>query len=148
MPDRQNARPVAASQTTTLLICITVLVCFVTAIGAAVFIAAPAGANTGSLVVILVSNLATVIPVMVAAVKVNTIANQVDEVAQDTERLANGSGDAKIRSAVAAVLAPHLIDPGARQQLAQDELTNDRNNERSDAQLQERTARRNPRVRE
>jgi hypothetical protein len=127
-----------ASQTTTLLVCITVLVCFVTAVGAAVFIAAPAGANTGSLVVILVGQLATVVPVMVSVVKVNTIANQVDEVAQDTERLANGTGDAKIRAAVAAVLAPHLIDPEIRPQLEADEVTNASNDERVVAQRDRR----------
>lgn len=135
---RQNPAPAATSSTTPLLVCITVLVCFISAVGAAVFVAVPDGANTGSLVALMVGQLATTVPVLVSVFKVNAVAHQVDEVAQDTERLANGTGDAKIRAAVAAVLAPHLIDPAVKPQLAEDEITNAANDRRAETQIERR----------
>jgi hypothetical protein len=47
------------------------------------------------------------------------------ETAHTVSELANGSMDAKIRLAVAEVLAPHLIDPGARPQLEADQHRTD-----------------------
>lgn len=138
MSPRPHPRPAALSSTTPLLVCITVLSCFAIAAAVVIFVAVPDGANTGSLVALLLANLASTIPILVSVFKVNAVQNQVDEVAQDTERLANGTGDAKIRAAVAAVLAPHLIDPEAREQLAADEVTNRRNDERADAQIEAR----------
>lgn len=43
------------------------------------------------------------------------------ETAQAVSELANGSMDAKIRLAVAEVLAPDMVDPQARPQLAMDQ---------------------------
>ena len=122
-----NPPPITAS-TTVLLVCITVLVSLVVAAAAAVYVFGPA--HDGSIAAILISILAPTIASMVAVIKVGGVASQVSHVAQDTNQLANGLGDAKIRSAVADVLADHMVDPHAKQQLADDRERLERQHER------------------
>lgn len=97
-----------------------VIFCFVVAACVAVFIAAPEGANTGSLVAILIGSLAPTLASLGVLAKVNNTDAKVDRVADDTYRLTNGLLDAKVRAGVADVLPDHLIDPEARDQIVED----------------------------
>lgn len=110
------------SDTAILLVCVTVLVCVVVTASALVYVFAPSGTDLPSLTTTLVGALAPTIAAMVAVIKVGGVANQVADVAEDTNKLANGMGDAKIRAAVADVLPDHLIDTGAKPQLEADRL--------------------------
>lgn len=80
-------------------------------------------------VTLLLGLAATVSTTLLALAKLATTSREVreqkqtsDATAQTVSELANGSMDAKIRLAVAQVLAPHAVDPGALDQLAQDRL--------------------------
>lgn len=115
-----NPSPVS---TTVLMACVTTAFCFVVAACVAVFLAVPEGANTFSLVAILVGSLAPTIASLVGLVKLSSVQTQVIDVAADTEKLTNGFGDAKLRRAVADVLHPDLIDPAVRAQLSRDETS-------------------------
>lgn len=99
-----------------------VVFCFVVAACVAVFIAAPEGANTGSLVAILIGSLAPTLASLGVLAKVNGTEAKVDQVAQDTYRLTNGLLDAKVRAGMADVLPDHLIDPDAHEQIKADRL--------------------------
>lgn len=110
----------ARSETTVVVICVTVLVSVVVAAVALVYVFAPAGTDTPGLAAILVGTLAPTIAALATMLKVGNVSSQVADVAADTEKLANGLGDAKIRTAVADVLADDLVDPEAREQLAAD----------------------------
>lgn len=91
-----------------------VIFCFVVAACVAVFIAAPEGANTGSLITLLLGSLASTLASLGVLAKVNQTEAKVDRVADDTYRLTNGLLDAKVRAGVADVLPDHMIDPDAR----------------------------------
>lgn len=93
-----------------------VVFCFVVAACVAVFIAAPEGANTGSLVAILIGSLAPTLASLGVLAKVN-------KVADDTHALTNGLLDAKVRAGFADVAHPSFIRPEARDQIARDRVT-------------------------
>lgn len=105
---------------TVLMTCVTVVVCFVVAACTAIFLAVPDGANTFSLVAILLATVPSTIASLVGLVKLSGVAEQVTDVATDTHELTNGLGQAKLRAAVAEVVHPDLIDPAALPQLAAD----------------------------
>lgn len=108
------------TDTAVLLVCVTVLVSIICGVAVVAFVFAPEGTNPTALAGVMVGALAPTIASMVAVVKVSGVSSQVADVAADTNKLANGLGDAKIRTAVADVLADDLVDPEAREQLAAD----------------------------
>lgn len=81
-----------------------VVFCFVVAACVVVFVAAPEGANTGSLIAILVGSLAPTLASLGVLAKVNRVAD-------DTYRLTNGLLDAKVRAAIADTTPEHMLDP-------------------------------------
>lgn len=105
---------------TVLMVCITVVVCFIGAACVAVFLAAPEGANTFSLVAILLGVIPSTVASLVALVSIKGVSAQVTAVQSDTDALTNGLGLAQARTAVADVLPPGLVDPNAHSQLAAD----------------------------
>lgn len=114
-----------------VVIAVCVVFCFTVAACVAVFVASPEGANTGSLITILVGTLAPTIASLGLLVKVqqvdekaDTTSAQVSQIAQDTYRLTNGLLDAKVRAGVADVV-PHLVHPDAEQQIEQDRRVRD-----------------------
>lgn len=103
----------SARATATLIVVVGAIVCFTIAAVVTVAVAIPEGANTGSLIALLLANLASVIPALVAAARATQTATGV-------EALSNGTMDAKIRTALAEVMRPEAVDPAAKPQLAQD----------------------------
>jgi hypothetical protein len=112
----------AAISGNVLLLCITLLTCFVVATAALVWLFAPSGSDPTVLVSTLVGTLAPTIAVLGALARLGTVSEQVADVAEDTNKLANGLGDSKIRAAVADVLPDHMIDPASRQLVEADRL--------------------------
>lgn len=123
MSNRPTSAP--AVSTTVVVVGVVVVFCFTIAACVAVFVAAPDGANTGSLVTILLSSVAQVIGVLALLVKVSGTDAKVDQVAQDTYRLTNGLLDAKVRAGVADVVAPELLRDDAHAQVALDRQVRD-----------------------
>lgn len=116
------SRSAVAISGTVLLMCITSLTCFVVGIAAVVWLFAPEGSDPTVLVSTLVGTLAPTIAVMGALARLSSVSDQVADVAEDTNKLANGLGDAKIRAAVADVLPDHMIDPQARPLIEADRM--------------------------
>lgn len=110
------------TSTSVLLVCVTVLVSVVVGASSLVFIFAPSGTDPTVLAATLVGTLAPTIAALGAMVKIGGVSSQVSDMAQDTDKLANGLGDAKIRAAIAEVLPDHLIDPSVKPQLEADRL--------------------------
>lgn len=104
MPQRSAA--LVARQTMTVLVIIGALVCFTMAMAVLVFLFAPADRDTSTLITVLFAQLPTTVTALVAVVGVRGVDAKVEQVADDTQRLANGLGDAKFRSAVAEVVDP------------------------------------------
>jgi ascorbate-specific PTS system EIIC-type component UlaA len=88
-----------------------VVFCFTLAACVAVFIAAPEGGNTASLIAILIGALAPTLASLGVLAKVNNTDAKVDRVADDTYRLTNGLLDAKVRAGVADAMPEHMLDP-------------------------------------
>jgi hypothetical protein len=88
-----------------------VVFCFVIAAVVAIYVAAPEGANTGSLITLLIGQVAPTLVALGVLAKVNSTAAQVEQVAEDTYRLTNGLLDAKARAAIADTMPEHLLDP-------------------------------------
>lgn len=99
-----TAAAIQARQTITLVVCVTVLVCFFGALAVLCFILAPADRDTSTIIALLFAQLAPTITAVVAVLQVRNVDAKVQNVAHDTERLANGLGDAKFRQAVASVV--------------------------------------------
>lgn len=108
--------------TTTLMVCITTLVCFVVGVAALVWVFSPEGNDPTVLVATIVGTLAPTIASLAALVRMGAVSEQVADVAEDTNKLANGLGDSKIRAAVADVLPDHMIDPASRQLVERDRM--------------------------
>lgn len=115
-----RSTPSPAVSTTVVVVGVVVVFCFTIAACVAIFVAAPDGANTGSLVTILLSSVAQVIGVLALLIKVSGTDAKVDQVAQDTYRLTNGLLDAKVRAGVADVVDPSLLREDAHVQVALD----------------------------
>lgn len=81
-----------------IAVCVTVIVCFTLAAAVGVFIAVPDGANTGSLIAIIMASLPGNIVGITALVKANSIK-------EDTGAILNGRMEAKIESVMKTVLA-------------------------------------------
>lgn len=110
---RLDAQARASRATTVLILVVGTIVCFTIAAVVTISVAIPEGANTGTLVALLLANLASVIPALVAAARATQTASGV-------ESLSNGTMDAKIRTALAEVMRPEAIDPAAKRQLEHD----------------------------
>lgn len=126
--------PAAASsrQTTVVVVCVTVLVCFVIGAAAVAFVMVPEGANTVLLISTLVGTLPPTVAALVAVVSIRGVAAGQATIGDDVERLANGLGDAKFRTAVAEVVDPAFHAPGVDAQLEEDKATLERHHERHD----------------
>lgn len=85
--------------------------CFVIAAVVAVFVAAPDGAETGSLITLLIGQVAPTLVALGVLAKVNQTDAKVERVADDTYRLTNGLLDAKVRAAIADTTPEHMLDP-------------------------------------
>lgn len=68
----------------------------------------------------LLAALPTTVAVLANMHRTNGVAETVGQVQEDTSRLVNGLMDAKVRTGVADVLDPELIDVEAHEQLAAD----------------------------
>jgi len=100
--------------TAVLIVCVTVFGVFV--IGASVLVMLQADSDGPLLAGLLLSQLATTIPVIASLARTEKVAAQVDE-------LHNGKMDAKIRAGVADVIPGELLDDEyVRHQLAADRI--------------------------
>lgn len=88
-----------------------VVFCFVIAAVVAVYVAAPEGANTGSLITLLIGQVAPTLVALGVLAKVNSTDAKVERVADDTYRLTNGLLDAKVRAGIADTMPEHMLDP-------------------------------------
>lgn len=95
--------------TPVVVICATVVISI--AIGALAYLVA-IGADQESLT-LLIGLVGTLVTALIGLARTEQIKGTVDD-------LSNGKMDAKIRAGVAEVLAPHMIDPGAEDQLRDD----------------------------
>lgn len=103
--------------TTVLIVC--VVVAFVVSVIAATAVAVlveDAGRATVMIGLIL-APLTSVLSALIVFAKVSDLDAKVGEVRTDTADLTNGLMDAKVRAAVADVLAPEYVDENARDQL-------------------------------
>ena len=114
-----------AVSTTVVVVGVVVVFCFTIAACVAIFVAAPEGANTGSLVTILLSSVAQVVGVLALLVKVSGTDAKVDQVAQDTYRLTNGLLDSKVRAALSDTVHPDFIRDDATDMLQNDRRVRD-----------------------
>lgn len=116
---------VPPNTTVVLIVGVVVVVCFTMAACVAVFVAAPEGANTGSLLALLLGQLAPTVAALALLAKQSSTDAKVDTISEDTSAMTNGLGDAKLRAAIADVLDPSLIDPTALQQIDHDRRRRD-----------------------
>jgi hypothetical protein len=95
---------------------------FTSGLAALVWVFSPEGNDPTVLVSTLAGTLAPTIAVMAALARIGGVSDQVSDVAEDANKMANGLGDSKIRAAVADVLPDHMIDPESRQLVERDRL--------------------------
>lgn len=81
---------------------------------------APAGEDRRAVVLQILAMLAPTLAVLVTLQQVGQMRGQVAEVARDTHDLTNGLLDAKVRTGVADVLHPNLVDPTVTDQVEED----------------------------
>lgn len=86
----------------------------------ALVVLAPPEVDRQGLVVQVLGVIAPTLAVLVTLRQVSQVQGQVDRVAQDTHDLTNGLLDRKVRSGVAEVLHPNLLDPSSAAQVAED----------------------------
>lgn len=85
------------SNTNVIAACVTAVIIFTIASCVAIFIAAPDGANTGSLIAIMMASIPANIVAIAALAKVN-------QVHTDTQQILNGVGQAKVENGIRNVL--------------------------------------------
>lgn len=109
------------------VIVVAAAVVFLATLGAVVAIALAIedGARVTSLLGLILPSCSAVILGLLALFKLTEIKADVATVKADTTDLTNGKMDAKIRAGIADVLANHLIDPEAREQIDLDRLVRD-----------------------
>ncbi len=81
---------------------------------------APAGEDRRIVVLQVLGMLAPTLAVLVTLQQVGRVESRVRDVARDTHDLTNGLLDAKVRSGVADVLHPNLMDPESADQVEED----------------------------
>lgn len=113
------------TRTTTLVAGVVVI--FVATLGTIVALAFAVedGARMESLVGLILPAAGTLLLALLALDRVAKVDEKIDRVGRQTTDLTNGLLDAKVRAAVADVLAPHLVDPAAEQQLDSDRIRRD-----------------------
>lgn len=121
------------NRTTTLIAGVVVI--FVATLGTIVLLAFAIedGARIESLVGLILPAAGTLLLALLALDRVAKVDEKIDRVGQQTTDLTNGLLDAKVRAAVADVLAPHMVDPAAEQQLVSDRARRDAATVASDA---------------
>ncbi len=82
--------------------------------------------DNGAQIAQLFGALAVALPAVIGLAKAYEVGRKQDELGEGVDKLRNGEMDAKLRAAVAEILAPHLIDPEALPQLEEDRATRDR----------------------
>lgn len=80
----------------------------------------PASEDQRAVVLQVLGILAPTLAVMVTLISVGRVQERVDSVAQDTHDLTNGLLERKVRTGVADVLHPNLVDPTTVQQVEED----------------------------
>ena len=107
---------------TVIVVVVAVMFCFVVAAVVGLVVFAPDGTDVGPTVTALLGSLATVIPIVVTLVKVQSMDAKQEKLDRKVEYLANGGTDAKNRAALADVLRPELLkdDPETKAQLEAD----------------------------
>lgn len=86
------------------------------------------GAHAATLIGLVIPLVGLAVPGLLALVKLNDVQATVSKVAGHTTDLTNGMLDAKVRAAVADVMSEDVIDPEAREQIANDRARRDRIN--------------------
>jgi len=76
----------------------------------------------GRLIGLILPAVGALVVLILALDKVSQVDQKVDKVGRQTSDLTNGLLDAKMRVAVASIIRPEHIDPGAQQQLEADQL--------------------------
>lgn len=102
-----------------------VVVLFLGSLAAVVVLSLRPGEDITALVGSVFTNLAAIVAVLVNVQRTNAVGAKVDHVEDHTSALVNGLLDSKVRSAVAEVMHPDLIDPAAQPQLAADKVKRD-----------------------
>lgn len=117
----------APDQTTTRAVVWGVVVLFTGSLAAVVALTVfvDDSGTEAALVGAVFTNLAAIAAVLVNVQRTNAVSAQVETVASHTEALTNGLMDAKVRTAVAEVMRPDLLDPAASDQLAADLVKRD-----------------------
>ena len=111
---------------TVLIVGIVCVFCFTVAGVVALTVAVPEGQDPSTLVTLLLGSLAPTVAAIAGLVKVAGVGQRVEQVARQTDEMANGLMDAKIRAGVADVLPDDLVDDQAHAQLEVDRQRRDR----------------------
>lgn len=128
MTDSTPRKGSTMNRTTTLITGVVVI--FIATLGTIVALAFAVedGARMESLVGLILPATGTLLVTLLALDKVAKVDEKIDRVGQQTTDLTNGLLDAKVRAAVADVLAPSMVDPAAEQLLTSDRLRRDAHN--------------------
>jgi hypothetical protein len=114
-------------KTTTNAVLLAIAACFVTVVAACTVVyVVDSETSAGFITPILGftgTTLALVAGLATVARKQTETKEQLDDVKQTTDYLANGGLDAKIRAGLADLLPDHLMKPGVEDQLEQDRAT-------------------------
>lgn len=110
---------------TPIVVGMVVVFCFTIAACVAVFWAAPEGANTGSLITILLGALANVLGILALFIRQAGTDAKVDAVAAQTTALTNGLLDSKNRAAIGDVVNPAFLKPEAHALIEEDRRIRD-----------------------
>ncbi len=112
--------PNSGQTTRNMVWAIVVLVGLTLAAVVALMVLAPAGEDRRTVVLQMLGILAPTLAVLVTLQQVGRVESRVTEVAQDTHDLTNGLLERKVRTGVADVLHPNLVDPATAGQVAED----------------------------
>lgn len=118
----------ATRPNTVLIVCASVLVAVTILCVTLIAVAVEDGARSTTLIGLVAAPLTTGLGVLVVLGKVQNVERQVSEVKDHTYDLTNGLLDAKVRAAIGDILAPHLLDDDAREQLEADRAVRDSRN--------------------
>jgi hypothetical protein len=97
-----------------------VVVLFVACVGSVTLLQLFAPEDANATITALLASMPATVAVLANLVRTDQVSGVVEQVRQDTQDLTNGLLDAKVRSGVAQVLAPELVDDDIADQLEHD----------------------------
>lgn len=112
--------PNSGKTTRTMVWAIVALVALTLAAVVALMALTPASEDQRAIVLQVLGILAPTLAVMVTLISVGRVQDSVNSVAQDTHDLTNGLLERKVRTGVADVLHPNLVDPTTVHQVEED----------------------------